>query len=730
MISENQKEQFYQILSSLASTVEYEDNPEGDFAFDINQLIAESADKDSFSENHISSLDSILENYSASVPEISPIKKNREQNSESAKLAQQSDKMSDKFNGSKPTPETVAAVSVDTGLSESVIYKKLYEESILEKNNEDTDGDGDADGSQLEKNREGEEENVVSDEDKEKQEKLLSALNKVNKNIEKINGLDSKEELKDIYLQEYGKKYLIERKLKDLGYEFEDVEKDVLDEIFESKRVDNKILVNVSESHRKFVSRTNLNENSGLFRRIVSNNVKDRLDEGLEVNIPSSGSTFIITSNPDLEDEVFLECDSEIPDSVSEGFKRLGKSTVIPKKDIQVVLSRIQDLSNNESKYYLAVDGMYVNISDDGDVDIVDEHEDAVSYDDENIALQEMKGLNETYNWGVTVKSKRDGKINPLARFSGDYFKLDENYSFKGKTIAKKGTVVSKLNESFIFKNVKGNEASIKNNSLFENNLIPISESEYQLHISNDVVNSNRGFKSLKESYAKEGYDLTYKKWVHGSTLFESFVAKKDGKDVILGDPKWSELNENEILDEIETSYSDIFAIDNYENDPEKTSDYLEMALDNGLENHDPEQMGENYENEEEVELVDNEEYKIKSDVYLNENGKVSTKNRFGSRQLFERNQVVRYSEGNGFTADNINFIEMNEGYLVKHEKFDLSELNEGANYKLSDLNESVNVSYNGSFTIDGVDLYEFKNSKNEELFLNEHDVTHNLSKI
>jgi len=26
-----------------------------------------------------------------------------------------------------------------------------------------------------------------------------------------------------------------------------------------------------------------------------------------------------------------------------------------------------------------------------------------------------------------------------------------------------------------------------------------------------------------------------------------------------------------------ETSYSDIFAIDNYENDPEKTSDYLEM---------------------------------------------------------------------------------------------------------------------------------------------------------
>ena len=77
---------------------------------------------------------------------------------------------------------------------------------------------------------------------------------------------------------------------------------------------------------------------------------------------------------------------------------------------------------------------------------------------------------------------------------------------FNGKKIAEKGTLVELHEDAYRFKNIEGNEMNIRNNKIFENRLLPISDNEYQLSLSESFIKKSKKFSEFKDIFESLGY--------------------------------------------------------------------------------------------------------------------------------------------------------------------------------------------------------------------------------
>ena len=736
MVVEKSKENFTNILSSLTLTETFSELVDSEVKGAIQLLAAETHGKVEPSEEDIASLRKILKFID---------------NQESKRLLdhmnthfpeKDTTKTTIKdFIGDDKSPDNILKASIEYGLSENEIYQKLNE----------ADGDEEEEGSESAAGESrlasgGGEEDVEEDgggdeeEDEKKveqQEQLLNSLNKVNKNIEKIDGLESKEDLKDIYLQEFGKKFLIERKLQELGYEFNNVEEDVVDELFEQTKFDGKLEINLNKSKRKFFSRIGLNESNKVMKDALRYKSYRSLNENQEVLIKTNGVNVSIC-NSGVEGELLVSCessDSSIVDTLMSGFTKYEDMYVVENSELGILLTRLDSGIVNDN-YAVIVDNMYVG-GEEGENDLVDDQDNAYSYEDYSDAEEKVQELYENFGWNSRVVTVSNNGTIEHKKNTGKYFKLFENFTSNNRVIAERGTVVQVENGKYSFKSTDGGNAHLNHDKLFESKLIPISESEYQISLSEMFINGMDKFKNISSLYESAGYNLSYKKWGDGLIKKKAFVALKESteEEFIITNPEIEYLTTEELEHGYEETYSVEEGMDELDNSGEagettlmnilkdgvEEINYRDYSLPKGQTDANIEGIEDEFDNPESPE--DNVEYKVNKDLYLNDDNVIRENITENSEKILEMNEVVMYVGGKGFTKDHKNFHDLPLKYLYEFKPFKVDDLIKGERYLVTDLRESKRLKFVGDYYIDSVRLFEFKDSSENEIYLQQHQV-------
>ena len=342
-----------------------------------------------------------------------------------------------------------------------------------------------------------------------------------------------------------------------------------------------------------------------------------------------------------------------------------------------------------------------------------------------------MTNINESLNWDVAVFNGKVDTSEVINKEFGKFFKLYENFRHGSKNLAKKGTLVELTEDGYSFKSTDGNEININSNKLFESKLISISPSEYQIALSESIIKDNKKFSMFKTLFENQGFKLTFKKWNSGFKLYESFVATKEGEeDVVLTNPEIvGEMTPEEDVFIEEPTYDEIVASEKFEDNKDKMEDYLDMILGDGIENTNPldYDLSNDFEGEDK-ELEDNSDYKVATDLYKNSDEEIrNIPDEENSTPLLECNQVVRFVKDKGITTDGYNFHNVKPKFLLEHKKVNVGGLQIGKNYVITDLRENKRMRFGGNYEVEGVDLFEFNDSRDNPIYLTKTEVEDNL---
>ena len=585
------------LVSSLTLTNAFDDEENKEFSDSVSDLYSVIGlnDEEEDNEEDINLLRTILDTYK--FDELIPIRKAFiEAYGEGDTPVEKPKSLIENiknFVGKNINESKVLDASIHFGLSESKIFMALFEaEGDVENATPEENIDGEAPLPAEVSGYSGEQEEIVPEEGLQTEEELdqeindaeiaslLSNLDQVEININKINGLEADDELKGIYLQEFGKKYLIEEKLTELGYVFPDVEASVMGDIFESKMIDKDCYVDIKKSKSSFTGLVKMYEADELFEKIMIKNVVGCLSEGHNVHIPHSNGVMCLTSH---KDKAFAQfkingADAEIPSGLCEGSEKYQTMAILKEDEVHDMVKNIISgtLFENYNKV-LSVGNMYVSMSGDHKYDLVDDISEATVFDDVNIITNVMTDLNETYMWGVSIS-------DTIAVENVSYYKLFEEYSYGGRIIGKAGSLVVKDENGFSFGTTDNTDITIRNNQLFEEKLIKISHTEYILSLSeNAIPKLNKKFLMFSNLFENEGYELTYKKWFDVDNLYEGYVAKSPTNEILLTKPSVS----GNARSDYETLYSKNAASELFEMKQSIISDHFDKMLGIGIESID-----------------------------------------------------------------------------------------------------------------------------------------------
>jgi hypothetical protein len=331
------------------------------------------------------------------------------------------------------------------------------------------------------------EELALSPED---QNKLLSTLEQVNKNIAKMDGLDDKKELRDIYLQEVGKKHLIETRLLDSGYIFSDVD-DVIDKLFESKKVDYKNIINISESKARFNKRFGGNDTDEMFVKMLSQKITRSLCESAVTLVAGNDDSGIELSNSEEDGlmEVSYDQDSVSQDMSSTGLefkesmeKMLG---IFGVDQIDTILGTFTIPEMQSYKILNAGDNFYVCEDDTMQYNLTDDKSEAHVFS--GYSKNKLDEIISNIFISLGIECVAEDFTENVANVE-KYYKLDRDFLFNNELVASVGTPIQFFNGSYTFDNANGDQLRITNNPNFSNLLCEITEPEYQFMLSGSVL--------------------------------------------------------------------------------------------------------------------------------------------------------------------------------------------------------------------------------------------------
>lgn len=578
-----------------------------------------------------------------------------------------------------------------------------------------------------------------------KVQELEDNLRQIDTNINKIKELDTNEQLEELYLQELGKKYLIEDELSRLGSEKADetVHKAISD-IFENKSVEGRKLVNPIKVRKNFNENFMDSRKTGkLFESIMVNHIVRSLNEG-EVEISPAG---IVMSKIDDNEEIFVKNLGQLSNENLGLVEDESGALVISVEDLPALLENIDDevAINSDDVYLLVTEGNLF-------VSSLDEEEDfdlTADISDENIlsltsyeeALERASFIEQIMPFGVKpirAIATPDGlSLMTSVVDNNDFFVLNESHEIGGVVLPAghpcRVVALNDLERSFVSVSPdSGNQIQFVEDILFDEKLTAISESDYELLVTDKSIESD--IKAILDNVKSKGYDVKIVDKTAGNSIYR-FVEVSNSEATYSISSKIKDISADE-LDYYLHYNNDVpaqEAIRYIEENIEYLSPFFDKVLSGEIGENENMSMGDITAGVNNISLKDidsGSELKVSKDVYLNEDFQI-TDDDFGGEniKILDANSVVKYYADKGLTPDNgENWYNIPEQYLVSFEKFDLNNLKEGQTYTIYDLRNSIDAEYVGCIDIDDTMFYEFYDVVNgESLHLTEDNVIYNI---
>lgn len=569
---------------------------------------------------------------------------------------------------------------------------------------------------------------------------LERTLDQIDKNLKKIKELDSNETLDDIYLKELGRKYLTEQELLALGYDKEFSVENSVEAIFESKIENGVYHFDYGKTLKNFKKKiTSLSEGKHLFTVAVFDKLKQKLNENADISIQEADVNYTISKIDGIDTEYSITSNKPFDDDMLELLDIKQDFATFPLDNLVSLIALIKNKAvlNADEKYILECDGAFVNLGDEGELDLVNSIDDVeTEFMDFEQADTVAKNLNESVMLNIKV-TKVVPTIQGYSRvetmFDGNkFFKLNESYSSKGEILMRKGYPVKHVRSDAtvnMFESINHktkNQIKFVEDALFESKLTPISEEEHRVLMADVSTDSSRLYE-YKELFESKGKKLTFRKKLIGTKLYESvFVDDINVASKEIGDADAEDI-EN-ITDEEMTDEDAMAFVDDNE-------EAVTTALDTHLGSDDiPATVSIQTSavpiSTADTQLEDGREYKISEDIYLDVNGNVTNFSDGGDNEvLFTKNTVVKFYAEKGVTKDHgVTWYNVSPDSLLTFDKKDPETLVVGQVYTISDLNNSVTAEFIGTHDMEGSLLYEFHDVVGDEFYhLTSNEVIYNV---
>lgn len=624
-----------------------------------------------------------------------------------------------------------SAVEEEAGNMTDDMEEETVEETVEEEAGIDTEEEADIT----------EEETPERDDFKIKE--LEDRLLQIDININKIKELETNDQLESLYLEELGKKYLIEQELKLLGKEeSEDTVENSLASIFESKEHSVVGRLSLFESRKEFnkkysYGKVKLNK---LFESIYQDRLNQELDENefvildgdVVISKPKEANVIFIKDTGSIDEtELNILTDETVRYVEADGLAGLvsGIDNQISSfsKDVYVVATK--------SGQYLAGDAIDTHIGDDPlmlDAMTIDGYEEAKLVADEYSDLFgiEFKPVKSIVAFDEVLK------IGSVTDFETK-FSLNEAHMIGGITM-RKGSPVQLIQTGStvnLYESISdsGNVIKFSEDKLFDSKITPISGEDFDI-LTLSHSNESSDFYDAYSKATSNGVEFEPNEKVVGNTLVFTLTLVKDGESFSMNE-------QIATLDDVELEYHlnnykeyTLDDVKDFYNYSEKIKSFIDRAVGwefDGIENGSIITNPTTSSNDLFKNITTGQKLKTTTAVFLNENSEVTEDSAGGENSmLFDANEVLTYSENHGVRLDGTDAWHDVPATLLKiAEEFDPTTLVVGDTYTISDAVSEVPAIFSSVTDVDGDLYYEFTTYNDDQLLLTDRDVRYNTKK-
>lgn len=656
----------------------------------------------------------------------------------------------------------VCFASTNQSLSDLEGIKTLNEsEEEGEEENPDGEEDGgmDAEGMGSDDNPEedsvedsAEEEAGIEEEEEQEPERddfkineLEDRLRQIDINVNKIKELETNEQLESLYLEELGKKYLIEQELYALGKkDHEDTVESSVASIFESKADNGKIRISLMESKRAFnkkFGKTNVNT-SKLFESIISDKIVSELSSDNIVVLDGD----IELSRPEGVDVIFVTNNGDVSDDAISATSEDGVTFVVEAEIPNLINSIDEALASDQKEFYVFAteDGLYVSqYGEYGELGLTPDMDDFIfTEEDYSKAISMIEDISSTLGFEVVarkaISSPHGIAVMDSVTDNHSTFSLNESHIVGGITL-KKGSpckhipsrTLSKMYESI---SETGETVKFSADSTFEDKLTPISEDEHSiLELSTGMDGVD--FFGDYDKALRLGITFQMSEAVKGSSLYNDITATLGENSctmsVFIKDLTPSEL-EYYMTNPSNLGVEDMNTLYNMSDDVRNFMTSMSVG-DLSHENIGSEDLPSIGQDDLYREIETGQKLRVIKDVYINSDGDVTEDHAGGENTLlFESNSVVVYDSDHGisgFGNEENEWVLIPSSFVEVLEEFDVDSLEIGNRYTLRDAVNEVSATYEGCTEVDGEEYFEFTTPLNESYTLTRKEVRFNTKK-